>query len=734
MKKMIVAVAGNPNSGKSTLINAIAGTSLQVGNWPGVTVEKKTAIIKIDDLIINLVDLPGTYSLSPYTQEEVIARDFLVKEKPDFIIDVVDATNLERNLYLTVQLLELGIPVLMALNIFDEAKKKGYEYEIEKLEGLLGIKVIPTVATKKEGIKEILNYIKEFADGKYVHIPKKLNYGEEIENSLKIIKEALKIDNPVLLNKYPSRWLMLKLLEEDQIVLREEGIKGDESFLKKAREHFVSSHNEDIESILADIRYRIAKEVTKDVLKGKEIKRIDITEKIDRVLLNRYFGIPIFLAAMWVVFKIAFDFSSPFSDWLDSTISGPVIKWTSFTLQQLGSSAWLISLVTEGVIAGVGAVLVFVPVIAMMMFMITLLEGSGYMARAAFVMDRLMNSIGLHGKSFIPMLLGFGCNVPSIYATRVLETERDRKLTAMLVPLMSCGARLPVYVIFIGAFFANYAPTVLWSLYVLGILMAMLLGFFLKKTLFKGFAPVFIMELPPYRVPVFRDLMVHTWQKLKHFIVKAGTYIFAVSVIMWFLLNTPYGVEKENSVLGRIGNTISPVFKPLGFGTWEASSSLIAGLIAKEVVVSTMAQIYVGEEDKKEEIAKNERETKAEEEKKEEAKGFFEDLKEVGLSFILSIKEALENLLSGFGIKSLSTQEDEEQALLKSRLQGIFTPLTAYTFLVFVLLYWPCVVVGIAMKQEFGSWKLYVQALMIHTLMAWLVAFVIYQLGKILGM
>lgn len=734
MKKMIVAVAGNPNSGKSTLINAIAGTSLQVGNWPGVTVEKKTAIIKIDDLIINLVDLPGTYSLSPYTQEEVIARDFLVKEKPDFIIDVVDATNLERNLYLTVQLLELGIPVLMALNIFDEAKKKGYEYEIEKLEGLLGIKVIPTVATKKEGIKEILNYIKEFADGKYVHIPKKLNYGEEIENSLKIIKEALKIDNPVLLNKYPSRWLMLKLLEKDQLVLREEGIKGDESFLKKAREHFVSSHNEDIESILADIRYRIAKEVTKDVLKGKEIKRIDITEKIDRVLLNRYFGIPIFLAAMWVVFKIAFDFSSPFSDWLDSTISGPVIKWTSFTLQQLGSSAWLISLVTEGVIAGVGAVLVFVPVIAMMMFMITLLEGSGYMARAAFVMDRLMNSIGLHGKSFIPMLLGFGCNVPSIYATRVLETERDRKLTAMLVPLMSCGARLPVYVIFIGAFFANYAPTVLWSLYLLGILMAMLLGFLLKKTLFKGFAPVFIMELPPYRVPVFRDLMVHTWQKLKHFIVKAGTYIFAVSVIMWFLLNTPYGVEKENSVLGRIGNTISPVFKPLGFGTWEASSSLIAGLIAKEVIVSTMAQIYVGEEDKKEEIAKNERETKAEEEKKEEAKGFFEDLKEVGLSFILSIKEALENLLSGFGIKSLSTQEDEEQALLKSRLQGIFTPLTAYTFLVFVLLYWPCVVVGIAMKQEFGSLKLYVQALMIHTLMAWLVAFVIYQLGKILGM
>ncbi|MEN2994405.1 MAG: ferrous iron transport protein B [Thermodesulfovibrio sp.] len=717
MKTITVAVAGNPNSGKSTLINAIAGTNLQVGNWPGVTVEKKTATLKVDDLIINLVDLPGIYSLSPYTQEEVIARDFLVKEKPDLIIDVVDSTNLERNLYLTVQLLELEIPVVLALNIFDEAKKKGYEFDIEKLEELLGIKVIPTVATKKEGIKELLEMIKNIGNGIIKLMPKKLNYGEDIENSIKTIEESLRVKDPGLINKYPSRWLALKILEEDSLVMKEIGLEDAEKFIKKAKSHFINSHNEDIESILADIRYGIANAVTRDVLREKDGKRIDFTERIDRVVLNKYLGIPIFLASMWIVFKISFDFSAPFSDWIDSLISGHIKKWTSFVLNQIGTPEWIISLMTEGVITGVGAVLVFIPVIAVMMFMITLLEGSGYMARAAFIMDRLMHSIGLHGKSFIPMLLGFGCNVPSIYATRVLETERDRKLTAMLVPLMSCGARLPVYVIFIGAFFSQNAPTVLWSLYVLGIFMAVVLGFILKKTVYKGFAPLFIMELPPYRLPVLRDLMVHTWQKLKHFVIKAGTYIFAVSVIMWFLLNTPYGIEKENSLLGKIGKTLSPVFEPLGFGTWEASSSLIAGLIAKEVVVSTMAQIYVTEENKEVEAEKS----------------LLEEFKDIIVSFVAAIKEAFENLISGFSIKSLSTEEDEELTPLKSKLQGIFTPLSAYAFLAFVLLYWPCVVVGIAMKQEFGSWKIYGQALVIHTIMAWLVAFFIYQGGRILG-
>ncbi len=717
MKNITVAVAGNPNSGKSTLINAIAGTNLQVGNWPGVTVEKKTALLKLENIQVNLVDLPGTYSLSPYTQEEVIARDFLVKEKPDLIIDVIDSTNLERNLYLTVQLLELDIPVVIALNIYDEAQKKGIIIDIAKLEELLGVKVIPTVATKREGIKDLLDAVKTVAVEPEKFKVKKLNYGEDIEEAIKIVEEELKIKKADLLSQYPSRWLSLKLLEGDKLVLKELNLNEDESFLKKAKHHFIEAHGDDMESLLADLRYGIANGATRDVILKDDNKRIDITEKIDRIVLNRYLGIPIFLLAMWLVFKIAFDFSKPFSDYLDSLISGPLTKWTAYALNSFGSAEWLISLVTDGVIAGVGAVLVFIPVIAVMMFIITLLEGSGYMARVAFVMDRLMHTIGLHGKSFIPMLLGFGCNVPSIYATRILETERDRKLTALLVPLMSCGARLPVYAIFIGAFFAENAPTVLWSLYLLGIVMAIVLGFILKKTLYTGFAPVFIMELPPYRMPMFRDLLVHTWQKLKHFVIKAGTYIFAVSIIMWFLLNTPYGVEKENSALGKLGKTISPVFEPLGFGTWEASSSLVAGLIAKEVVVTTMAQIYVTEEA----------------EQKEEEKGFFEDLRDSFLSFILAIKDAFGNLISGFGIKSLALEEEEEKTPLKSKLQGIFDPLSAYTFLVFVLLYWPCVVVGIAMKQEFGSWKLYGQALLIHSILAWLVAFVIYQGGRLLG-
>lgn len=718
MKTVTVAVAGNPNSGKSTLINTIAGTNLYVGNWPGVTVEKKTATLKIDDLTINLVDLPGTYSLSPYTLEEVIARDFLVKEKPDLIIDVVDSTNLERNLYLTVQLLELGIPVIVALNIYDEAKKKGYKIDTGKMEQLLGVKVVPTVAIKKDEVRELLDALKEVAEHPEKFTPVKLNYGEDVENSMKIIEEAIR-SNKELVDTYPLRWLSIKLLEGDERVLKETGIKEDEDFLKKAKEHFLTV-GEDIESIMADARYGIAHGITREVLIKKDSEKIDLTEKIDKIVLNKYLGIPLFLLAMWLVFKIAFDFSSPFSDWIDSVIGGPVTKWAKFLLNLAGSPEWIVSLVTEGIIAGVGAIVVFIPLIGTVMFMLTFFEGTGYMARVAFVMDRLMHSIGLHGKSFIPMILGFGCNVPSIYATRVLETERDRKLTATLCPLMSCGARLSVYVLFAGAFFAHNAPMVIWSLYVLGILMAVLIGFILSKTLYKGFTPVFIMELPPYRMPLFRDLMIHTWQKLKHFVVKAGTYILAVSVIMWFMLNIPYGVEKENSVLGKVGKAISPVFEPLGYGTWQASASLITGVVAKEVVVSTMAVIYAPE--KKDENA----------EKKEET-GFFEDLQDIFVSFLSATGDAFENLISGIGIKTLSVGEEEEQSSIKTKLQDVFTPLSAYAFLVFVLLYWPCAVFFSVIKQEFGSWKFLGQILIIYTLLPWLMSFMVYQVGKILG-
>jgi len=390
--------------------------------------------------------------LSPYTQEEIIARDYLVHEKPDVIVNVVDATNLERNLYLTVQLLELGIPVVIALNIYDEAEKKGYKISIKAMAEALKVKVIPTVATKKTGLDDLMKAVVNIADNPFQHLPKRLNYGEDIEPASSRVQAYIRDNYPSLTEKYPLRWLSFKLMEKDSHVTNEINIK-DNDFIDEAAKHLRKAHGEDMESIMADERYALASGLTHEVLKRPEFKKMEITEKIDKIVLNRFLGIPIFLAAMWLMFKFTFDFSAPFADWLDTMIAGPFKRWAEAIMGFIHAPTWTTSLVTDGVIAGVGFVLVFVPVIFAMMFFITFLEGSGYMARAAFVMDRAMHAMGLHGKSFIPMLLGFGCNVPAIYATRALENPRDKALTALLIPLMSCGARLPVYVVFIRGLF-----------------------------------------------------------------------------------------------------------------------------------------------------------------------------------------------------------------------------------------------------------------------------------------
>ncbi len=719
-KKVVsIAVVGNPNSGKSTLINAIAGTRLHVGNWPGVTVEKKEAIFEYEGKRIRLVDLPGTYSLSPYTQEEIITRDYLVHEMPDVIIDVVDATNLERNLYLTIQLLELEIPVIMALNIYDEAEKKGYAIDTKVIEETLGLKVVPTVATRKSGLHDLLKAAINIVDDPITYHPKTLNYGEDIESAAKSVEKQIKNANPSLAERYPPRWLAFKLMEEDEQVLREVTNSGDMLQVEDAVSHLKKAHEEDIECIMAYARYAQAAGLTREVLKRPELRKMELTEKIDRIALNRFLGIPLFLAAMWFVFKLTFDVSKPFADWLNAMTSGPFKRWAEAIAGLIHAPSWMSSLLNDGVIAGVGSVLVFVPVIFAMMFFITFLEGSGYMARAAFVMDRAMHAIGLHGKSFIPMLLGFGCNVPAIYATRTLENPRDKALTALLVPLMSCGARLPVYVVFIGAFFSARAGTVLRSLYVMGIALAIVMGIIFKKTLFRGEAPMFIMELPPYRMPSCKSLMIHTWEKGKHFLIKAGTYILAVSILVWFLLNLPWGVEnKRDSYFGKIGQIGAPLLKPIGFGNWEAASSLLAGVIAKEIVVGTMGEIYV---------------KKTQEEQKLEQPKFTEDLKELETSFVSAFKGSAVNVFSTFKISSLSAEEDEKREGLKYVLQSVFTPLSAYAFLIFVLLYMPCVVVAIAMRQEFGTWKWFGIAFVYQMALAWLVAFVIYQGGKLLG-
>jgi len=719
-----VAVAGNPNAGKSTLINAIAGSRLHVGNWPGVTVEKKEAQFEFGGRTIRLVDLPGTYSLSPYTQEEIIARDYLLHARPDLVVNVVDATNLERNLYLTVQILELGIPTVMALNIFDEAEAKGYRIDVAGIAQMLGITVIPTAATEKRGLQDLLAAVLAVADDLDSHRPRQLSYGEDIDNAVNWIGQTLEQKHPQLAKRYPLRWLAGKLMEGDAEVSREINVNTDE-VIGDTLHHLRRAHGEDIEALLADTRYGLANGLTREVLQRPEIRKTELTEKIDRIVLNRFLGIPIFLAAMWLMFKLTFDLSSPFGDWLDGMIAGPFRRWTEAGLGLVGAPDWTVSLALDGVIAGVGFVLVFVPVIFAMMFFITFLEGSGYMARAAFVMDRAMHAIGLHGKSFIPMLLGFGCNVPGIYATRTLENPRDKALTALLVPLMSCGARLPVYVLFAGVFFGTAAGTVIWSLYVLGIALAIAMGMLFKRTLFRGETPMFIMELPPYRMPSLLSLCLHTWEKGKHFLIKAGTYILAVSVFVWFLLNLPWGVEsKRDSYLGQAGAAVAPIFKPLGFGTWEAASSLITGIIAKEIVVGTMGEIYAPE-------ALTEADAAA---AAEAVPTLGEDLKEIVVSFGGALKDAGVNVIGTFGVSSLAAEDEAGESPLKGAVRGAFTPLSAYAMMAFVLLYMPCVVVAIAMRQEFASWKWFGVAFAYQSVLAWSVALIIYQGGRLLGL
>lgn len=712
-RTLVVAVAGNPNAGKSTLINAIAGSRLHVGNWPGVTVEKKEALFEYGGNSIRLVDLPGCYSLSPYTQEEIISRDYLVTERPDLIINVVDSTNLERNLYLTVQLMELGIPMVLALNMSDEAEAKGYKINGTQMAETLGVTVISTSATRKAGLDELMQAVVAVAGNREGHRPRILNYGEDIETVLNSLDEHVRRDHPDVLETYPRRWLLLKLLEGDRLVLKTTGLSLD-TVPESIFTHLRQAHDDDVEGLLADVRYALSAGLCREVLEKPATRSIEMTERIDRVVLNRFLGIPIFMAAMWLLFKLTFDLSAPFGEWIGAMTEGPFKRWAAAILGGIGAPDWTVSLVNDGIIAGVGFVLVFVPVIFAMMFFITFLEASGYMARAAFVMDRAMHAIGLHGKSFIPMLLGFGCNVPGIYATRTLENPRDKILTALLIPLMSCGARLPVYVLFVGVFFPDNSGTVIWSLYIMGIILAIVMGYLFKKTLFRGEAPMFIMELPPYRMPSLSSLCLHTWEKGKHFLFKAGTYIFAVSILVWFMLNLPWGVEhKKDSYLGQAGQIMAPALAPIGFGTWEAASSLITGVIAKEIVVGTMGEIYAPAHTDNEELPT-----------------FGEDLKEIVVSFGSAAKKAVTSMLYLDG----EEEQEADQSALKQAIATGFTQLSSYAFMAFVLLYMPCMIVLAAMRQEFGTWKWVGVGFVYQTVLAWTVALIIYQGGTLLGL
>ena len=551
----------------------------------------------------------------------------------------------------------------------------------------------------------------------------KLDYGGKIEREIaKILTafEEMKFDT----GRYPKRWLALKLLEADtEILERVQSMPNGEQVIALARQgahHVQSMLGDDFDLLTADRRYGFINGVVRQSLHRPQMDRITLTDRIDDIVTHKWFGLPVFFAVMYVVFRLVIDVSSPFLDWTDAVINGPIANGMRFLLNLLPLPAWIHSLVIDGIVAGVGGVLVFVPGLLILYFFLALLEDSGYMSRAAFVMDRFMRIVGLHGKSFIPMILGFGCAVPAIYATRTIASRRDRVLTALLVPLMSCSARLPVYVVFGLAFFGSRAGTVIWAMYALGIVVAMLAGMVFTRTILKPDATsAFLLELPPYRQPAMKSVLIHMWENTREFVRKAGTMILFTSVVMWFLLNLPWGMtEQRDSYFGKVSNAISPIFIPLGFGSWETGGALVSGFMAKEIVVSTMSQIYLGGEDV--EVV--------------EPKTFSEEVIGVGTGFVDATISSGKILLSIIpGVNLIGEEAESEDTALSIALRKQFTPLSAVSLLIFVLLYVPCVATLGAIKHEFGtSWA--VTSAVYQTVVAWLMAFIVYQGGLLLGL
>lgn len=579
-----VALVGNPNVGKTTLFNLLTGSNQKVGNWSGVTVEKK--IGKFND--INIVDLPGIYALDTFSNEEKVSKDFLAQDDVDLIMNIVDASNLERNLFLTTQLKQFNKPVILILNMLDSAEEKGIHVDPDRLEKSLGVKVISIVASKNKGVNEL----KSFLSSK--------TYGSSYNN--------------------------------------------------------IQSYDSEKET------YKYIDSVLSDCVSYTNTDKVTLSDKIDKIILNKFLAIPIFLAMMFTIFMFTFNWvGQPLADLLDGFLNDSLIPYLNGSLL-IGLSSPVRSLLVDGIVGGVGSILVFLPIILTLFIGITILEDSGYMARAALITDRLMRFMGLSGKAFIPMIVGFGCSVPAIMSARTLESEKDRKLTALLVPLMSCNARLPVYALFVAVFFPKHKSLVIMSLYLLGIILAFLMGLLFKNTIFKKDEEPFIIELPKYQLPSLKNLLIHTWEKGKGFVKKAGTIILALSIIIWFLSNFNFGgmTDINESFLASVGMMIAPIFAPLGFGTWQAAVSILNGLMAKEVVVATMGVIY------------------------------------------------------GSNLEAILPEH--------------FTMASALSFMVFVLLYTPCLTVIATMKKEFGA-KTTIFSVVYQFVLAWIVAFLVYSIA-----
>ncbi len=675
------ALAGNPNCGKTTMFNEITGSTQYVGNWPGVTVEKKEGRARKFKEEIKVVDLPGIYSLSPYTMEEIIARDYILDEKPDVVINIVDASNIERNLYLTTQLVELGVPVVVALNMMDVVTTRGDQINLKKLSELLGVPVVPASASKGQGIHDVMQkalVVAQTAATVEVEATK-LRFDAKME---KCLDEVQNLIAPYAdRHHYHKRWVALKLLEEDQEIKKKLDLPANvEKDIQSCIAQLENEFDNDTETIIADGRYQYIADVVAEAVKKKNTgSTLTVSDKIDKIVTNRIFAIPIFLLMMWMVFRVTFGAVGSWTiDFVDGLVNDTIAGALSSGLEAAGAAEWLHALVIDGIIGGVGSILVFVPQIMILFFFMALLEDSGYMARAAFIMDRALRKLGLTGKSFIPMLMGFGCSAPAVMATRTLENEKDRKLTIILTPFMSCGARMPIYLLFGAAFFAQNQSTMIFSIYILGIVVAIISGIILKKTLFKGEAAPFVMELPPYRIPTLKGLLIHMWDRGKAFLIKAGTVIFSAAVIIWFCQTFSFTLQMvedpADSILGVIGHAIAPIFAPLGFGDWRSAVAIFTGLVAKEVVVATLG------------------------------------------------------ILHGLG------EVAEDSMELHTALQTYFTPLKAYAFMAFTLLYFPCIAAFGAMKRELNSWKWTLFAVGYQTGIAWIVAFLIYNVGRLFGL
>ena len=723
-KTIKVGLCGNPNAGKTSVFNALTGSRQHVGNYAGVTVESKEGIVNFGGYEIKVVDLPGTYSLTAYTIEEIVARDYILRE-PDVVINVVDSTNLDRNLYLTTQLIELGAKAVIALNMNDEAEHKGIMIDKKKLGELLGMPVVPTVGTRGHGMKELLQEVVNIYENKeplirHLHI----SYGNEVEEELKKVQTEIRKDSTLANDKLSTRWLSVKLLEGDNEIIKEISAtsSNNKAILKQVKAsqvHLEGHFSDDCEIIIADRRYGFIKGLLLEVYSHRNNEKLTISDRIDKVMTNRVLGIPILLGLLWLMFQATYTLGAYPQNWINCGV-GLLSNFVSGIMHP----GLLRDLLVDGIIGGVGSVLAFLPNIMLLFLFISFFEDTGYLARAAFIMDRVMHTLGLHGKSFIPMIMAFGCNIPGMMATRTLENKTDRMITILINPLISCSARLPLYVLLAGVFFGRNAGNVIFAVYLTGIVLAILIGQIFRKTLFKGESAPFVMELPPYRLPLFKSVVIHMWEKGSIFLQKVGGIILVASILIWFISVFPrniqyskdyakltvsteaqydariasattqaqkgvfskqkqsnlvaIAVQKKNEQLsksyaGRMGKFIEPVIRPLGFD-WKGGIALITGVAAKEIVVSTFGVLY-----------------------------------------------------------QTGTQEDERSAGLQAAIKKNMSPLSGLAFMFFTLIYIPCLGAMGTMYRELGSLKWTLFAVAYSLTLAWVVAFIIYRGGMLLG-